>query len=96
MRRSIHKIHKDPGGIVLSEGEVQSQEIGPLVPMAIAFVGIGISLLAALPFVEDEIGVIVNAGAAVFLMLIGVICAIAAKKKGEFKTLKRVMGRKTE
>lgn len=70
--------------------------MGPLVPMAIAFIGIGLSLLAALPFVEDRIGAVVDTCAAAFLILLGLICAIAAKKKGEFKTLKRVRGRKIE
>jgi hypothetical protein len=64
--------------------------------MAIAFVGIGLSLFVALPFVEDEIGAIVDLGAAMFLILIGAICAAAAKAKGEFKTLMRVIGKGKE
>ena len=80
----------------MSEGEEAPQEIGPLVPMAIAFAGIGLSLLAALPFVEDRIGAAVDACAAAFLIILGLICAIAAKKKGEFKTIKLAMGKNME
>lgn len=80
----------------MSAGENAPQEIGPLVPMAIAFAGIGLSLLVALPFVDDELGAIVDAGAAAFLIAVGAACAIAAKAKGEFKTLRRVAGKEKE
>ncbi|MDD5502278.1 MAG: hypothetical protein PHH26_02310 [Candidatus Thermoplasmatota archaeon] len=78
------------------DAENASVEIGPLVPMAIAFVGIGLSLLAALPFVDDQLGAIVDLGAAMFLIFIGAVCAAAAKAKGEFKTLRQAVGKQKE
>jgi len=66
----------------VSDGEAP-EEIGPLVPMAVAFIGIGLSLLVALPFIDDELGAYVNLGAALFLSGIGAACLFAAVRKGE-------------
>lgn len=90
MNDAGEKTGREMGSMAQATSEERAG-IGPLIPMSIAFIGIGFSLLVALPFIDEYIGFMVNMGAGAFLILIGVVCGLSAKKKGEFKALKGMM-----
>ncbi len=59
------------------------KEPNPFIPMSIAFIGIGIALLTAIPFIESDIGILTDLGSSIFLISIGLISAyLAHKSKG--------------
>lgn len=66
----------------------------PFIPMSVAFIGMGIALLMAIPFVGDRIGILADLGSALFLISLGSICAYFARKKGEYQQLLALIKRR--
>jgi hypothetical protein len=59
----------------------EDEFMSPFVPMAIAFIGMGIALLVAIPFIENWIEILTDLGSSIFLLSLGSICAYFAHKK---------------